>query len=98
MKDFSKWFRILVWVMLPVYIGFWFFSIHLASLQKEKGIEIRLPSAPKDSIEYVLMAESLTSGHGLSMNGRVETLRGPGYPLFVAIIKTVGRSYFAVTL
>lgn len=44
------------------------------------------------------MSESLINGSGLSIYGHIETLRGPGYPLFTAIIKTMGRSYFAVTL
>ncbi len=97
-KEFSPWFKITMGVLLIVYVGFWLFTIHLSGVEQAQGMDIRLPAAPKDSIEYVLMSESLVSGHGLSMNGRIETLRGPGYPLFVAIIKTVGRSYFAVTL
>ncbi len=97
-KDFSPWFKAAVAFLALVYLGFWFFTIHLSFIEKERGFEPVLPAASKDSHEYVLFAESLLSGNGLSMNGRIETLRTPGYPVFVALIKTVGRSYFAVTL
>ena len=97
-NTFSKWFKILFFVLLVIYISLWFFTIYLSSVEKARKIEPLLPSAPKDSIEYVELSESLTSGHGLSIDGKIETLRVPGYPIFIAVIKTLGRSYFAITL
>ncbi len=97
-KGFSLWFRIVCVVMAVVYLSLWIFTIHLSYIQKSKGIEPTLPGAPKDSIGYILISESIINGNGLSQNGRIETLRGFAYPLFAAIIKTLGHSYFAVTL
>lgn len=97
-RDFSKWFKIVFIVLALVYIVLWFFTIYLHDGQKERGYEPLLPGAPKDSQEYVLLSESLINGNGLSMNGMIETLRSPGYPIFTATIKTIGGSYFTVTL
>src|SRR3989338_9661645 len=96
--NFSRWFKILFFTALAFYLCLWIFTVHLSSIQKAKGFEPILPGAPKDSQEYILLSESLINGNGLSIYGNLETLRGPGYPLFTAIIKTVGGSYFAVTL
>ncbi|HEY4505692.1 MAG TPA: glycosyltransferase family 39 protein [Candidatus Paceibacterota bacterium] len=97
-QDMSKWFRAVVIVCALIYVGLWFFSIHISRVEESRGIYPLLPAAPKDSIEYVKLSESLMSGNGLTMDGRLETLRLPGYPLFVGVIKTVFNSYFAVTL
>src|SRR3989344_745166 len=96
-QSFSKWFKVIFFAAFTVYILLWVFSVHLSSVQKSRGLLPLLPGAPKDSEEYILLSESLISGSGLSMNGKIETLRGIVYPLFVASIKTAGRSYFAVT-
>ncbi|TSC70624.1 MAG: hypothetical protein CEO12_204 [Parcubacteria group bacterium Gr01-1014_46] len=93
----SPWFKIVLIVMAFIYLGLWFYTIKLSSNQTVKNFEPVLPTAPKDSHEYVLLSQSLMRGDGLSSNGRIETLRMPGYPLFVGILKTVGRSYFVVT-
>ncbi len=97
-KESSKWFKVVLAISALIYIFLWFFTIHLSFIQKTKGLEPVLPSAPKDSQEYVVLSESLMHGQGLSQAGRLETLRLFGYPLFVGIIKTFGRSYFLVTL
>lgn len=97
-KDCSVWFKAVLVVSVLVYLSLWFFTIGLSHIQKDSGIEPVLPGASKDSQGYIVLSESLINGDGLSQNGRVETLRGLAYPLFAAIIKTVGMSYFAVTL
>ena len=37
-------------------------------------------------------------GHGFAQNGSIETLRSPGYPFFVAMLKVITGSYFGITL
>ena len=96
-SSFSITFKTVFCIGAIIYISLWFFTIHLSSLQIEQKIEPILPALSKDSIEYVRLSESLLSGHGLRMDGRVETLRLPGYPLFVGSIKTATGSYFGVT-
>jgi len=98
MESFSRWFRIIVFILGLVYLSLWIFSINLSYIQKDNGFEPLLPGAPEDSVGYILISESLINGNGLSQNGKIETLRGFAYPLFAAIIKTIGGSYFAVTL
>lgn len=97
-ESFSPWFRIFIVLMLVVYGVLWIYTINLSQDQKVRGFDPILPAAPKDSIEYVLLSQSLIRGDGLSSNGRIETLRVPGYPLFVGILEVIGRSYFFVTL
>lgn len=96
-KSLSTWFKAIFAVMIVVYLGFWIFSISLSHIQRAKGAEVLLPSAPKDSHEYLRLSESLMSGQGFAVEGRIETLRLPGYPAFVGIIKSVTGSYFSVT-
>lgn len=97
-KSFSKWFKVLFAVMCAVYISLWIFTILLSGVQKENGIEPRLPAAPKDSQGYVDFAESLMQGRGLAnADGRIETLRTPAYPVFVAILRSATGTYFSVT-
>lgn len=97
-NSFSSWFKVVLVVFGIIYLSLWIFTIHLSYIQKAKGIDIILPGAPKDSIGYINLSESLINGNGMSQNGRIETLRGFAYPLFAATIKSIGRSYFAVTL
>jgi len=97
-KDFSGWFKIAFVVLFVVYISFWFFTINLHDIQKREQIEPVLPVIPEDSQGYELLSQSIADGKGFGVDGGIETLRTPGYPFFVAAVKTVGRSYFAVTL
>jgi 4-amino-4-deoxy-L-arabinose transferase-like glycosyltransferase len=96
-REFSLWFKIAIIILGIIYLSLWFFTIYLSNIQKERNINPILPSAPKDSVEYVILSESLINDHSLSFNGRIETLRTPGYPLFVSTTKTVTGSYFGVT-
>jgi 4-amino-4-deoxy-L-arabinose transferase-like glycosyltransferase len=97
-EDFSGWFKIVLGILFVVYIFFWFFTIHLYNVQKAGHIQPVLPVIAEDSEEYDQLSQSIISGNGFSRNGNIETLRTPGYPLFVSFIKVVGKSYFAVTL
>ena len=81
-----------------VYISFWFFTIHLSNIQKAKNYEPVLPVIAGDSQEYQILTESILAGKGFAMDEKIETLRTPGYPLFVALFKTLGQTYFLVTL
>jgi len=97
-EDFSGWFKIVLIVLFAAYISFWFFTINLHDVQKAKQIEPILPVVAEDSEEYDRLSQSIVSGSGFGINGKIETLRTPGYPLFVSSIKVIGGSYFAVTL
>src|SRR3989338_3851428 len=96
--DLSRWFKISVIIIFVIYILFWFFTIHINNFQNDTGIKPFLPVMAQDSEGYYNLSESLINGDRFSQNGKTETLRAPGYPLFVAVLKTIGRSYFAVTL
>lgn len=97
-ENFSGWFKIASVVLFVVYISFWFFTIHIHNVQKERQIEPVLPIVSEDSEEYDQLSRSIISGNGFSRNGNIETLRTPGYPIFVSFFKIIGGSYFAVTL
>jgi 4-amino-4-deoxy-L-arabinose transferase-like glycosyltransferase len=58
-----------------------------------------LPS-PDAIYEYDPIAVNVLSGNGFVLgNGEPDSIRGPGYPLFLAaIFKTAGRSFLAVRL
>lgn len=96
--ELSRWFKIILILLFAVYISFWFFTIGLHDVQKVRQIEPVLPIIPEDSEEYDALSQSIISGKGFSRNGNIETLRTPGYPIFVSFFKIVGGSYFAVTL
>lgn len=96
-EDFSKWFKIALVALLVIYVSFWFFTIYLHNVQKEKQLEPVLPIIAEDSEEYDQLSRSILSGQGFSRNGNIETLRTPGYPLFVSLFKVIGGSYFVVT-
>ncbi len=97
-NQLSGWFKVVLIVTFVLYVSLWFFTIHLSNIQKAKGLEPLLPGASKDSQGYVLLSDSIIHGNGFSTDGRPETLRTPGYPVFAAIIRVLGGSYFAVTL
>lgn len=94
---FSRWFKAALFIIFVLYVSLWFFTILIHSLQQARHITPTLPVVAEDSAEYADLAQSLVRGNGFSMNGQLETLRTPGYPVFVAAIEEVGRSYFAVT-
>jgi hypothetical protein len=56
--------------------------------------------APDAIYEYDPIAVNVASGNGFVLNnGEPDSIRGPGYPVFLAAIyKTIGRSYPAVRL
>jgi 4-amino-4-deoxy-L-arabinose transferase-like glycosyltransferase len=56
--------------------------------------------APDTIYEYDPIAVNVASGNGFVLNnGEPDSIRGPGYPLFLAAIyKTLGRNYIAVRL
>lgn len=95
--SFSRWFTAVLVGIFVLYVSLWFFTIHISALQQTQHITPTLPVVAEDSAEYADLAQSLIQGNVFSMNGQFETLRTPGYPLFVAAIKTIGGSYFAVT-
>ena len=95
---FSSWFKWSFYILFGVYLATWLFTIHLANVQKQANLEPVLPIMAKDSEEYRDLIDSVIRGEGLSYDGKVSTLRTPGYMFFAATIKTLGRSYFAVTL
>lgn len=97
-EDFSGWFKVALIVLFVAYVSFWFFTINLHYVQREKQIEPVLPIVAEDSEEYDQLSRSLISGNGFSRNGNIETLRTPGYPMFVSFFKVIGKSYFVVTL
>lgn len=97
-KNLSKWFKILYFILFAAYISAWLFTIHLSNLQKDIHLRPILPVVQQDSEEYYNLSESIISGEGFVQNGVADTLRLPGYPSFVALLKYITGSYFAVTL
>lgn len=95
---FSLSFRIVFSILFFVYLGFWSVTIYLSNIQIKSNLEPVFPVAPQDSEEYRNLAESMLGGQGFSQNGKVDTLRAPGYPAFVALFKYLTGSYFVVTL
>ncbi len=96
--DFSTWFKIAIVLLFLIYAFFWIFTIHLSGVQKDKGYSPVLPVVAEDSQEFASLSESIMKGDGFMRFGEIETLRTPGYPVFVAIIWSIFGSYFAVTL
>lgn len=96
-RGFSSWFKAALLCVFVLYASFWLFTIRLHAVQQIQHITPALPVVAEDSAEYDALVQSLLQGEGFAMHGQLETLRTPGYPLFVAAIKTIGGSYFAVT-
>jgi 4-amino-4-deoxy-L-arabinose transferase-like glycosyltransferase len=71
--------------------------MHLSGVQKAEGISPQIPVLSQDSHEYADLAQSLINTHSFVENGKEETFRVPGYPLFVAVFYEIG-GYFLVTL
>jgi len=95
--SFSRWFTAALFVIFVLYTSLWFLTIHISAEQRAENIQPTLPVVAEDSAEYDALAQSMLHGCGFAMNGQLETLRTPGYPIFVAAIQTIGGSYFAVT-
>lgn len=95
--SFSRWFSIALIAIFALYAALWLFTIRLNTIQQIQYITPTLPVVAEDSAEYDVLVQSMLHGGGFAMNGQLETLRTPGYPLFAAAIKTIGGSYFAVT-
>lgn len=98
LTDFSVWFKWAFCILFFIYIACWFFTIYISVFQVKNNITPVLPVMPKDSEEYRDLTESIIQNHNFYYDGKISTVRAPGYPFFVAVIKTLGRSYFAVTL
>lgn len=96
-KSFSRWFTAALFCVFVLYISLWLFTIHLHTVQEAHYITPTLPVLAEDSAEYDALVQSLLHGNGFAMDGKLETLRTPGYPFFVAVIKAISGSYFAVT-
>ena len=96
-NSFSKWFKIVFFCVFVIYIFAWLFTIYLANIQKATNLEPILPVVPQDSEEYNELAESIIQNQSFYSDGEINTLRSPGYPFFVAILKVVSGSYFLVT-
>lgn len=96
-EGYSHWFRWTLCAASLIYVVLWLFTLHLHTLQLARDIHPALPALEEDSSEYVSLTESLMQGQGFAQYGQFETLRTPGYPVFIIPIKTVFGSYFAVT-
>ncbi len=95
--SFSKIFRILLCLFFAMYVCGWFFTMHLAAIQKEKSIQPILPVLREDSEEYAALSESLLLRQSFTQDGKIETLRAPGYPAFIALLRSSIDSFFLVT-
>src|ERR1035437_7792203 len=84
---FSRWFTWALCIISILYVSLWFFTIHISALQQAQHFTPTLPVIAQDSAEYAALAQSLIQGKGFIQNGQLETLRTPGYPVFVAIIE-----------
>jgi hypothetical protein len=78
------------------------FVFSVAVLVRGSGVLLypNMLPAPDTTYEYDPIAVNVVSGNGFVLNsGEPDSIRGPGYPLFLAAIyKTIGRSYPAVRL
>lgn len=97
LESFSRWFAWALCIIFALYVSLWLFTIRVHALQQAQHIVPTLPVVAEDSAEYTALAESLLRGNGFAQNGQLETLRTPGYPVFVAVIQKISGSYFAVT-
>ncbi|MCR4334666.1 MAG: glycosyltransferase family 39 protein [Patescibacteria group bacterium] len=95
-KNWSKLFKILFFSIFAIYFSLWIFTVYLSTIQKEQGISPILPVLREDSQEYASLSESIISGNGFVLDGKVETLRAPGYPSFLAVFRPFG-GYFTIT-
>lgn len=49
-----------------------------------------------DSILYLTLADNIASGRGMTLDGNPTAFVGPGYPLFVAVLRRFGADPFAI--
>lgn len=98
LMGFSVWFKRAIYILIFIYVACWFFTIYLSAFQIKNNITPVLPVMPKDSEEYRDLTESIIQNHNFYYDGKISTVRAPGYPFFTAVIKIFSGSYFAVTL
>ena len=94
----SPWFKWFLIALFALYLIAWVGTICLSQVQVAEGITPLLPDAPEDPHEYAVLAESLLSGNGFANATGLETLRTPGYPVFLAAAKGVAGTFFESTL
>ena len=88
-------------IALVVYVPLWIYTIgvHYSQIKTGFDVEYALPVSGSDSYEYRSLAENLLSKQAFTFDGSYpETFRVPGYPLFIAGIIFITKSYFGVTL
>lgn len=95
-KNIPRWFRVFFIILAIVYMSAWSYSAFLAT---HYGNKFSIPVLHKDATEYALLSDSIIKTHSFSIDGSVpETFRTPGYPAFIALIRTIsGGSFLAVT-
>jgi len=92
-----RWYVITLSVLFVCYTGGWLYTIHLAQVEREQGAAFIMPVGPHDSTSYANLSEALLLGRFAERDMRYEYFHTPGYPAFVAAIRALGGSYFAVT-
>lgn len=93
-----RWYLITFGVVFFCYLGGWFYTIHIAAIERAAGAAYVMPVGPHDSSSYAALSDALLQGHFSEGAEQYEYFHTPGYPAFVAAIRFVtGGSYFAVT-
>lgn len=92
--------KLIIALGLLIYIPLWLLSVHFSHISSISGQA--LPVAGGDSAEYAQLSDNLLAHHRFTLSEQApftpETFRVIGYPLFMAGIVAVFKSYFAVTL
>ena len=98
-RSLPTWYLVAVAILLGVYLFGWAHTMQVAEEQRARGETIIQPVVPTDSHEYAKLSDSLLEGRFSTPSAEFEYFHTPGYPVFVAGIRTAtGGSFFAVTL
>ena len=92
-----RWFRTAFTILAILYFAAWAYSAFLATFNASN---VSIPVLAKDATEYATLSDSILTSHTFTLDGVIpETFRSPGYPAFIAAIRSVcGGSFLAVTL
>ncbi len=91
-----RWFRISFSIIALIYFAAWIWTVYI---HIHGGAGVHIPVLPKDSSGYAALSDSILHAHSFTAaDGLPETFRTPGYPAFIALVRSAaGGSFLAVT-